>query len=408
MDSPERNRTDSQSHQVVNQDSDQVDVRSRRVAVVRDQSKSSLKGLKFKKSSGASTSSKVRRRNNTNDDKEEEEVEKDNGDGDGVSESKAKGNSVDNQDLINPAGNWSDDHLMKEQEDRSRTFTEFTEEYYDIVEELPLELGRTLTLIGELEASVEECRQELHEDLTEYLSFTSNSLQQYQLNNQDPLLIDREEMAKKLIEAAQLETFGAIPLQQPLERPSSTNLPDHLRSLLVEISKKMVRLGELSRDKLNLAETMYEGLDRHLKRLDGDLEKYQDLVDEDEEANWRNQAEECVPPQEDKQQDPSVKPISAGSQRSVDKEEEEEEESIEKILETDLLDESLKRQPTSSDKNQRARTSSSKNVSPMDQPDTPSKNDRRLKSQRISGSNVSSPSRSTRQSNSKSHFKGII
>ncbi|KAI8450557.1 hypothetical protein BY996DRAFT_7373226 [Phakopsora pachyrhizi] len=216
-------------------------------------------------------------------------------------------------------------------------------------------------------------------------------------------------MAKKLIEAAQLETFGAIPLQQPLERPSSTNLPDHLRSLLVEISKKMVRLGELSRDKLNLAETMYEGLDRHLKRLDGDLEKYQDLVDEDEEANWRNQAEECVPPQEDKQQDPLVKPISAGSQRSADKEEEEdEEESIEKILETDLLDESLKRQPTSSDKNQRARTSSSKNVSPMDQPDTPSKNDRRLKSQRISGSNVSSPSRSTRQSNSKSHFKGII
>ncbi|KAI8450556.1 hypothetical protein BY996DRAFT_7373225 [Phakopsora pachyrhizi] len=45
---------------------------------------------------------------------------------------------------------------MKEQEDRSRTFTEFTEEYYDIVEELPLELGRTLTLIGELEASVED------------------------------------------------------------------------------------------------------------------------------------------------------------------------------------------------------------------------------------------------------------
>lgn len=67
--------------------------------------------------------------------------------------------------------------------------------------------------------------------------------------------------------------------------------PEFVHSLWGDLARKMARVQKLTRDKLNLAETVYEGLDRHLRRIDAELEKYPDLEDEDE-AEQKHQRDE--------------------------------------------------------------------------------------------------------------------
>ncbi|MBW0478671.1 hypothetical protein O181_018386 [Austropuccinia psidii MF-1] len=184
--------------------------------------------------------------------------------------------------------------VAKERQAREEMFEEFKGEYHDIVEELPREFNRNLILIGEMEASVQECRQELHEDLCEYMRFAQRTVEE---SNSDhlPVLstdasIEDEDLANRLLTLAQPMLWGIASIR-PMSSPVPCNLPEELRILLSEISKKMCRLRQLSLAKLNLAETVYEGLDRHLKRLDADLERYQDLEDQDEEAERRHERE---------------------------------------------------------------------------------------------------------------------
>lgn len=157
-----------------------------------------------------------------------------------------------------------------------------------VVDEVPLALNRKLSLIAELEASVEECKQELHEDLIEYVNFAKSTIDQA---DSDPTVVshleslvdtqdlDQQDLMNRLLTLAQPMLWGVAPVR-PLGSSNSPNLPERLRTLLVEISRKINRLQELSRDKLDLAESVYATLDRQLKRLDDDLESYDDLANE--------------------------------------------------------------------------------------------------------------------------------
>ncbi|KAH9822320.1 hypothetical protein DFH28DRAFT_922632 [Melampsora americana] len=144
---------------------------------------------------------------------------------------------------------------------REKLFAEIQEEYYDIVEELPLELDRTFTLIREMDLNVEESTEELHEDLYEYLQVAQTINHLSQVNHH--------------------ELEGALaPLHPTTE---SRQLPaEFIYSLWSELALKIAKVQNLSRDKLDLAEKVYEGLDRHLRRIDAELDKYPDLEDQEQ------------------------------------------------------------------------------------------------------------------------------
>ncbi|OAV93309.1 hypothetical protein PTTG_00915 [Puccinia triticina 1-1 BBBD Race 1] len=172
--------------------------------------------------------------------------------------------------------------MIKEREARERIFDEFKDEYVDIIDQIPLDLNRKYSCITELEESLEECRRELHEDLIAYTNFAKEiqSTSGPEPMTGGPAVEAPDDIANRLRALAQPALWGVVPIP-PISSSTSSTLPEHLKTLLIEISGKITRIQELSHDKLNLAESVYLALDRQLKRLDADLETYQDLEDQD-------------------------------------------------------------------------------------------------------------------------------
>ncbi|EGG00176.1 uncharacterized protein MELLADRAFT_68053 [Melampsora larici-populina 98AG31] len=169
--------------------------------------------------------------------------------------------------------------IQKEELAREKLFAEIQEEYYDIVEELPLELDRNFTLIREMDVNVEECSEEIHEDLYEYLQVaqTINHLSKPENNE---------------VEGPSVP--GTAPSHLTEE---STQLPaEFVYSLWSELANKISKVQKLSRDKLDLAEKVYEGLDRHLRRIDAELDKYPDLEDQDQTGEKSDQGDQSINP----------------------------------------------------------------------------------------------------------------
>lgn len=173
--------------------------------------------------------------------------------------------SKENADEVPP-------EIQKEELAREKLFADIQEEYYDIVEELPLELDRTFTLIGEMDLNVEECSEEIHEDLYEYLQVAQT------INH--------------------LSQTGANEVGGPSDSTTeTTQLPaEFVYSLWSELANKIAKVQKLSRDKLDLAEKVYEGLDRHLRRIDAELDKYPDLEDQEQTEEKSNQDDQSINP----------------------------------------------------------------------------------------------------------------
>lgn len=136
---------------------------------------------------------------------------------------------------------------------------------------------------------VAECKRELHEDLIAYTHFAKEmaSAAGPEQTIDGPAVELENEITNRLRTLAQPMLWGVVPIS-PINTATTSGLPDDLKSLLSEISGKMIRLQELSHDKLNLAESVYLSLDRQLKRLDADLETYQDLEDQDAQVERRH------------------------------------------------------------------------------------------------------------------------
>ncbi|GAA5879432.1 hypothetical protein JCM1840_007038 [Sporobolomyces johnsonii] len=135
-----------------------------------------------------------------------------------------------------------------EMEEKWRIWDMIAEEYHDIVSELPLEYQRTFMLMRELEDE-----QQAH----------TASL-------------------KTLLEAHIHSTVN--PSSAPSPAPSGSTLDEPLRpsggtkerlATLGNAARSAIRAGE---DKVGLAITLYEAVDRHIRRLDADLLKYEDSL----------------------------------------------------------------------------------------------------------------------------------
>ncbi|GAA6009705.1 hypothetical protein JCM10207_004162 [Rhodosporidiobolus poonsookiae] len=143
---------------------------------------------------------------------------------------------------------------MTEQEldDKMRVFEAIAEDYHDIVTELPLEYHRTFALMRELEDAQQSHTSSLRSSLTAYLSTLGTS------------------PSSAASPAPSTPTSEAPPT---LPRFTAAN-----RASLGQLNKlatDAIRAGE---DKVGLAISLYESVDRHIRRLDADLAKWEDSL----------------------------------------------------------------------------------------------------------------------------------
>ncbi|KAK4705789.1 hypothetical protein P7C70_g403, partial [Phenoliferia sp. Uapishka_3] len=120
------------------------------------------------------------------------------------------------------------------------------QEYHDIVVEAPLEYQRNFLLLTELEHAQQQATHNLHNTMKAYLTSFSPSTP---------------------------PTPGATP--NPKQTEFINQRPNGAITSILKACQMAIRAGE---DKVGLAVSMYESVDRHIRRLDDDLHKYEDSL----------------------------------------------------------------------------------------------------------------------------------
>ncbi|GAA5886312.1 hypothetical protein JCM6882_001600 [Rhodosporidiobolus microsporus] len=144
------------------------------------------------------------------------------------------------------------EEITEEQLDEmTRIYESIAEDYHDIVAELPLEYHRTFALMRELEDQQQEHTSSLRLTLESYISALVSSASAAPSPAASTSTSD--EPAAPKISAAAREKWG--------------ELGRHALGA--------IRAGE---DKVGLAVGLYESVDRHIRRLDADLAKYEDSL----------------------------------------------------------------------------------------------------------------------------------
>ncbi|GAA5848931.1 hypothetical protein JCM9279_004668 [Rhodotorula babjevae] len=147
-----------------------------------------------------------------------------------------------------PAPDEPQARTKEQQEEMERLYDLVAEEYHDIVAEMPLEYQRTFQLMRELEDSQQEHEQGLKTSLGAYIAALLNA-------------------TAAPSPAASTSTAAEPPTLSPAAREHLVELSEH--------ANKAVRAAD---DKHGLAVTLYEMVDRHIRRLDADLAKYEDSL----------------------------------------------------------------------------------------------------------------------------------
>ncbi|ORY66625.1 hypothetical protein BCR35DRAFT_282865 [Leucosporidium creatinivorum] len=137
----------------------------------------------------------------------------------------------------------------EEEDERHRVWDMFSDEYHDIVTELPLEFQRNFHLIRELEDSQQSSTRLLQTLLQDYItSLTSTA------------------------PSTPAPTTAAEGEELPA---SATTTAKERLELISKTARNAIRAGE---DKVGLAVTLYESVDRHIRRLDSSLLSHSDTL----------------------------------------------------------------------------------------------------------------------------------
>ncbi|KAM0746044.1 hypothetical protein T439DRAFT_330027 [Meredithblackwellia eburnea MCA 4105] len=157
-------------------------------------------------------------------------------------------NDDDDDDNDEPLDPKELKRLAQEQEEIARIWDIFAEEYHDIVAELPLEYQRTFSLLTELEDQQQAHTASLIEQLKTYLeSFDTQDLPPEGTLSED---LDHE----------------------------SGELSARARDMMSAIAKAALASTRAAEDKVGLALGLYESVDRHIRRLDDHLHRYEDSL----------------------------------------------------------------------------------------------------------------------------------
>jgi len=183
-----------------------------------------------------------------------------------------------------------EDNEAREEEEKEemKLYERWAEEYYEIVEQLPLELHRTFTLMRELEFKMQDRITVTASHVESYrnarIAQRNVPLQQPgeqpvvmqdivhpyygSSSDQDAEGEDDEEVFHEVVEGTPPKLIAANATAPPV---SAARLERQLLLQKVAISSsEAIRAAE---EKVGLAVTAYDWVDRHIRRLDGDLQR---------------------------------------------------------------------------------------------------------------------------------------
>ena len=174
----------------------------------------------------------------------------------------------------------------EEEEERQRRHERWAEEYFDVVEQLPLELHRTFTLMRELETKMQDritfvaSHTRSYRDArlahrlqtgTPAIATTPAAVEeafvQPDYGTSSDMDAEGEEYEEEQVQ------FGTSPRK---DTPPSSSLGASRAarlSLLGGIARASTEAIRAAEEKVGLAMTAYDWIDRHIRRLDADLQR---------------------------------------------------------------------------------------------------------------------------------------
>ncbi|SPO26716.1 uncharacterized protein UTRI_04023_B [Ustilago trichophora] len=187
--------------------------------------------------------------------------------------------------------------LAKAEREAEDLRSRWTEEYFEIVEQLPLEVHRTFALMRELEGQMQARVGAMVQNMTTY---RDARLEMHKLMNAPSVTskgVDdtrrsstggSEDEAENLLGGSQ---DGSLTGQQQRSQDDDIEMlsvnsddaddildKDARRQLLRSISLAANESVKAAEEKMGLAATAYNGIDRHIRRLDADISKLESSI----------------------------------------------------------------------------------------------------------------------------------
>lgn len=170
----------------------------------------------------------------------------------------------------------------------------WTDEYFEIVEQLPLEVHRTFALIRELEGQMQTRVSGMLHDMTAYRDARielqkrieaarapSSTSEREQGETQGGARAGSEDEAENLLGGSQESTTTAADDNDDIVMTSAQDavLDKEARmKLLRSISAAANESVKAAEEKMGLAATAYNWIDRHIRRLDADISKLESSI----------------------------------------------------------------------------------------------------------------------------------
>lgn len=148
----------------------------------------------------------------------------------------------------------------------------WTEEYFEIVEQLPLEIHRTFALMRELEGQMQTRCHSLAQNIISYRD------ERYRLHKSLSTLSSPPSGAVR--EGSEDEAENLLGNAERIESAQESKVMDReeRRDLLRNISQAANESVKAAEEKMGLASTAYNWIDRHIRRLDADMAKLETSI----------------------------------------------------------------------------------------------------------------------------------
>ncbi|KAF7778924.1 hypothetical protein Agabi119p4_3269 [Agaricus bisporus var. burnettii] len=156
----------------------------------------------------------------------------------------------------------SDEESFNPEEREEEIWDEVREEHYDIIEQLPLTIHRQMTLLRQLDHQAYDYSTSLLPTIKKYIELRR------ELNTQNGRLVNGSLQAQATPEAAHPTTSKYL-------RPGAPSTSREMLSHVAWLTEEYLRT---SREKVNIAQTVHDSVDRHIRLLDQFIKEQEALL----------------------------------------------------------------------------------------------------------------------------------
>ncbi|KAH7907967.1 hypothetical protein BJ138DRAFT_1182057 [Hygrophoropsis aurantiaca] len=193
------------------------------------------------------------------------------------------------------SGNTAADDLNEEGKEDLEGWNAFKEEHHEILDQLPLSLHRQYTLMRELDEQTQSYKAEVLDNIKQYVALRSSLARQFALDAKHSNLANEAEHADFPSQPHSISPFTSQPsseaqqhttvttnmdTEQPKPEIKETCISNYLSSLQIlrQIAKSSEEMLGASEEKVNLAQTAFETVDRHIRLLDQAIKEQESLI----------------------------------------------------------------------------------------------------------------------------------